>query len=229
MGQYRQNADCPPHHDLNGSNIEFDASFHVNMKGNDASSSRDLDLLRATANGDQEAFRLFVNAYQNMVLRICYGFLRDHEEAEDVAQEVFFKVYTGAAGFRGGSMVSTWLYRIAVNCSLNHLRKLKSRAWLPWARQSADEGELNRIAATLESADARLERQERLRFFREALNRLPVNQKTAFALHGIEGFSYEEIARIMGCSLSAVESRIHRAKLNLKRYLARTLKNDRKL
>ena len=197
------------------------------MKSLEESSARDRELLRATANGDQEAFRLFVEAYQNKVLRICFGFVRDLEEAEDVAQEVFFKVYTGAGGFRGRSTVSTWLYRIAVNCSLNHIRKLKSRAWLPWESRAVETDELDQIAGDQEPADVVLERNERRKMFREALNKLSINQRTAFTLHGIEGFSYEEIARITDCSLSAVESRIHRAKLNLQKYLTRVLKKGK--
>ena len=215
-----------------GSNIRLDASFRLNMTSPEDSSTQDLELLRATASGDQEAFRQFVEAHQNKVLRLCFGFVRDLEEAEDVAQEIFFKVYVSAGSFRGRSTVSTWLYRIAVNCCLNHLRKLKSRAWLPWASQPVDRPDtLEQLPSTHEPADVLLERNERQTMLREALNRIPANQRVAFTLYGVEGFSYEEIARIMDCSLSAVESRIHRAKLNLKKYIERTIrarKKDRK-
>jgi RNA polymerase sigma-70 factor (ECF subfamily) len=197
------------------------------MKSKEDSSARDLELLQATANGDQEAFRIFVDAHKNKVLRICFGFVRDLEEAEDVAQEVFFKVYKGASGFRGQSAVSTWLYRIAVNCSLNHIRKVKSKAWLPWTNPSVGSDEVDQIAGCDEPADVVLERRERRKLLRDALDKLPHNQRTAFTLHGIEGLSYEEIGRIMDCSLSAVESRIHRAKLNLKRHLTRVLKKGK--
>jgi RNA polymerase sigma-70 factor (ECF subfamily) len=197
------------------------------MKGKKDSSARDLELLQATADGDQEAFRIFVDAHKNKVLRICFGFVRNREEAEDVAQEVFFKVYRGASGFRGRSAVSTWLYRIAVNCSLNHIRKAKSKAWLPWMNPSVGADEVDQIAGSDEPADDVLERRERRKLLREALDRLPHNQRTAFTLHGIEGFSYEEISRVMDCSLSAVESRIHRAKLNLKKHLTRALKKGK--
>jgi len=187
--------------------------------------TKDLELLRAAANGDQEAFRHLVEAHQNKVLRICFGFVRDLEEAEDVAQEVFFKVYVSAGSFRGRSRVSTWLYRIAVNCCLNHIRKLKSRAWLPWTSQRFDSPDmLEQLPSEQEPADALLERNERRKMLREALNRLPTNQRVAFTLHGVEGFSYEEIARIMNCSHSAVESRIHRAKLNLRKHVTRAIK-----
>jgi RNA polymerase sigma-70 factor (ECF subfamily) len=180
--------------------------------------------LQATADGDQEAFRIFVDAHKNKVLRICFGFVRNREEAEDIAQEVFFKVYRGASGFRGRSAVSTWLYRITVNCSLNHIRKAKSKAWPAWTNPSVGADELDYIAGSDEPADLALERHERRKLLRDALDKLPHNQRTAFTLHGIEGLSYEEISRIMDCSLSAVESRIHRAKLNLKKHLTRALK-----
>ena len=190
--------------------------------------TKDLELLRASANGDQEAFRHLVEAYQNKVLRICFGFVRDLEEAEDLAQEVFFKVHVSAGSFRGRSAVSTWLYRITVNCCLNHMRKLKSRGWLLWASQSGDSPDrLEQLPSDQEPADALLERYERRKMLREAINRLPANQRVAFTLHGVEGFSYEEIARIMDCSLSAVESRIHRAKLNLRKHITRAVKGKK--
>jgi RNA polymerase sigma-70 factor (ECF subfamily) len=183
--------------------------------------SGDQELLRSIREKDQDAFRTLVERYREKVFRICLSFVKDPEEAEELTQDVFFRVYKSAGGFRGESLVSTWIHRIAVNQSLNRLRKRGSRKWLLFLGG----GELlDQRFGTGESPEALVERRERREALQKALDRLPAGQRIAFTLHNVEAVSYEEIARIMDCSVSAVESKIHRAKLNLQKHLIRLYK-----
>ncbi len=179
----------------------------------------DQELLRRAGEGDHEAFRQLVEKHQEKVFRVCLGFLRNPQDAEDLAQEIFFNVYRNAPKFRGDSEVSTWIYRIAVNSCINRLRKERRLGWLSFVGALTGPGSLERIPNDDDSPESLLERRELQEIFGRALGRLPANQRTAFTLHRIEGLSHEEIAGILGCSVSAVESRVHRAKLNLQKHL----------
>jgi RNA polymerase sigma factor (sigma-70 family) len=197
------------------------------MTGRSDSSIEDIELLRASARRDHEAFRRLVEKHRDRVFRICLGFVKDPDEAEDLTQDVFFQIYRNAGRFRGASAVSTWIHRIAVNHSLNRLRKRRGREWLP------SPGGTNRTSRPLEDVPSRsespeeiAEKRERIELLQKALGRLPEPQRAAFTLHKVRGMSYEEVARIMDCSVSAVESRIHRAKLNLQKHLVRLFKKE---
>ena len=190
------------------------------MTGLNPSSTEDIELLRASARKDHEAFRRLVERHRERVHRICLGFVKDPDEAEDLAQDVFFQVYRKAGGFRGASAVSTWIYRIAVNHSLNRLRKRRGQVWLQFFSGAEHASHrLEDVPSRSDSPEALAEKRERIEILQKALGRLPEPQRVAFTLHKVRGMSYEEVARIMDSSLSAVESRIHRAKLNLQKHL----------
>ena len=180
---------------------------------------RDRELLQRAGEKDHEAFRQLVEKHQEKVFRVCLGFLKNPQDAEDLTQEVFFRIYKNARRFRGDSKVSTWIYRIAVNLCINRLRKESRLRRLISFGALSGPGELERIPGDAGSPESLLERRERQEILNRALGRLPSNQRIAFTLHRIEGLSHEEIAGIMKCSHSAVESRIHRAKLNLQKHL----------
>lgn len=195
---------------------EFSSDPHIQEDG---------ALLRETAEGDHEAFRLLVERYQDKVFRICLGFLLDAHEAEDLSQEVFFQIYRNAGRFRGKSKVSTWIYRIAANRSMNRLRYRRARQWLRFYGSAAPASNpVNQAADRDENPDASLARQERRELIRRALRRLPSNQRLAIVLHSVEGISHQEIAGIQGCTVSAVEARIHRARQNLRVHLVHLVK-----
>ncbi|MFH1572981.1 MAG: sigma-70 family RNA polymerase sigma factor [Acidobacteriota bacterium] len=185
----------------------------------------DWELILASGAGNHEAFRLLVEKYQRKVFQICLGFVREPQDAENLTQDVFFQIYKNAGRFQGKSKVSTWIYRIAANRSLNLLRHRRAREWLQYyGGSSRSPDPVSRVASRRENPDALLERRERQEIVRRALQRLPSRQRVAFILHNVEGISHEEIASIAGCSVSAVESRIHRAKLNLREHLVHLAK-----
>lgn len=184
-------------------------------------------LLRKVAARDHAAFRSLVEQYQSLVLRTCYRILGNQEDAEDVAQEVFLTMYQKAKTIRGESRISTWLYRVAVNQSLNHRRKGKWNRYIDFFTSSKNKSE--RHAMTIKAPeggqpDRQLEKADKARVLQEALDTLPEKQRIALILHKYEGLSHREIARILQASLSSVESLIHRARANLQKKLLPRMK-----
>ena len=174
-------------------------------------------LVKGLQLGDERAFKELVGMYQNMILNTCFGFLNNTEEAEDVAQEVFIQVFKSIESFRGDAKLSTWLYRIAVNRSLNKLRSRKSKFFV--ALDSLFEAEHNiRSSNSITPYDS-LENQERASVLHEAIERLPNNQKTAFVLSKYEGLPNKKISEIMSATLSSVEALLNRAKKNMQKSL----------
>jgi len=190
------------------------------------SSMNDRELIQKIAAKDHGAFKALVDRYQALVINTCYNLLGNRDDAEDVAQEVFFQVYKSAEKFRQEAKLSTWLYRIAVNRSLNFLRYNKRSRWLK-GLTSLLEDERKQVtdvpASDSDRPDVALEKKERNVIVKKAIDSLPEKQRAAFVLHQYEGLSYQEIAGIMQRSLSSVESLIQRAKLNLQRKLVRYL------
>lgn len=177
----------------------------------------ELILVKRLQEGDEKAFAWLVEQYSNMVLRVAYGFLHDYQEAEDLMQEVFVAIYENIVHFRKESNLKTWIYRIAINKSLNQQRKLKWKGWigrledyLLWQSKATENATPQTLLMRKEQADA----------IEQALQKLPPNQRTAFILHKYDDVSHAEIAKIMNLSVPAVESLIHRAKLNLQKLLA---------
>ncbi|MBU4267324.1 MAG: sigma-70 family RNA polymerase sigma factor [Acidobacteria bacterium] len=167
----------------------------------------DRELLEQAAAGDQAAFAMLVRRHQIRVLNLAYRFSRDRQDAEDLAQEVFLKVWRHARSFKGQAAFSTWLYRLAVNTCLNYRQRKKSRPKsLPL---TAD------LESRAEAAAEGLEARQRQDLLGRAMAALPARQKMALILAGFEGKSYEEIAAVMEVSVPAVESLLFRARRNL--------------
>lgn len=182
----------------------------------------DNELIQKIAARDPMAFKTLVDRYQALVINTCYNLLGNRQDAEDVAQEVFIKVYQKAKEFRAESKISTWLYRIAVNLSLNYLRRQKWDYYLDilmFSREKGREAVNVFEAPAADRPDSQLERKERGRILGKALETLPGRQRAVMVLHKIEGLSYQEIAEVLETSLASVESLIHRAKLNLQKRL----------
>lgn len=178
-------------------------------------------LLRELQAGSQDAFRKLFRNYRQRVYNTCLGLLQHSEDAEDVTQEVFIEVFRSSTSFRGDAQLSTWLYRVATNKSLDHLRA-QARG-----KRSGNVVRLDGEAAPQIAAEhafvhpgVALEQKERAKTLFAAIAALPENQRVAFTLSKVEGLSYKEIGEVMEMNLPAIESLIHRAKTNLKKLLA---------
>ena len=176
--------------------------------------------------GDQHAFKQLFDQYQTLVLNTCYGFVHDESDAKDLCQEVFIEVYKSIHRFREDSKISTWLYRIAVNKSLNYIRKNKRQGLSGSVDQLSNKYEDASLSSDTDAADINIENREREQALEMALSSLPKNQKIAFVLHKVEGVPYQEISEIMNVSISSVESLIHRAKKGLQKKLLNYYKKN---
>ena len=177
-------------------------------------------LVELLKNGDELAFRQLVEENQGRIYNTCLGFIRNEEDADDLAQEVFIEVFRSIHTFRKESKLTTWIYRIAVTKSLEFLRskkRIKRFAILKNLFLPDNQTVLN--IPHFEHPGVLAENKERSRILSLAIEKLPENQKTAFTLHKIEGLNHVEISDIMGKSISSVESLMHRARLNLQEFL----------
>jgi RNA polymerase sigma-70 factor (ECF subfamily) len=181
----------------------------------------DAELISRFKNGDKYAFKDLVEKYQNSIINTCYRFLRDQREAEELAQEVFLKVYLSLNSYQPKAKFSTWLFKIAVNLCLNKLRDRKREGVR--RKDFYNNGSLqedSEVPAPKENQpDFSFEQKELKRVIREAIDTLPKNQRTVILLSQYEELSYQEMAKILNCSVSAIESRLFRARENLKKTL----------
>ena len=180
------------------------------------------DLMARIAKGDEDAFKILVNRHQTSVLNLIYRFIGDRTQAKDLAQEVFLRVWQAAKSYEPKAKFTTWIYRITANLCLNELKSARRRRWFPF-HQSSDDQSGNTIEETLSdgasSAEDILLEKERSRQISDALQSLPENQRMALVLKRYDDLSYQEIAKVIGCSVSAVESLLFRAKGTLQKKL----------
>ncbi|TMI80901.1 MAG: RNA polymerase sigma factor [Bacteroidetes bacterium] len=183
-------------------------------------------LIEKLKQGDEAAFKEVVETWQNMVYNTALGILQNAEDAEDVAQEAFVQAYESIKTFKAESKFSTWLYRITISKALDHLRRKKRKKRFAYL-QSLFGADSEAIAEKpdFHHPGVALDNKERAAVLFKAINQLPENQKIAFTLHKMEGLSYREISEVMKTSLSSVESLMHRAKTNLRKWLEKYYEN----
>jgi RNA polymerase sigma-70 factor, ECF subfamily len=181
------------------------------------------ELVERLKNGDEEAFRVLVDTFQPLVLNCCYRIVTDQETARDLTQEVFIEVYRSIPRFRLESKLSTWVYRIAMAKSLDHLKaqRRKKRFGVVKSLFSGESEDVGTVPSDAPNPHQSLELEERRRVLAMAIDSLPDNQRVAFSLSKYDEMSYQEIADTLGTSVSAVESLIFRAKVTLKKKLVR--------
>lgn len=183
---------------------------------------RDAELMLRVKRGDREAFGELVAHYQQPILNLVYRTLGDLTEAEDLAQQAFVQAFRAAQRYRQDARFSTWLYTIARNLCLNELRR-RSRHPAESLDAATAESE-HRVPLQVEDRgqapppDTTL-RKELEQKIAEALQALPPNQRMAVLLCRDEDLSYEDIARVLGCTVSATKSLIHRGRETLKHRL----------
>jgi RNA polymerase sigma-70 factor (ECF subfamily) len=180
--------------------------------GADAAGSRDAEreIVEACRRGDREAFDHVVLRYQRDVYRLCFRYVNDHEDANDLAQDVFLKAWRAIGRFRGDSSVSTWLYRIAVNACLN-FRSSRRPVSLELPEGIPD-------PAPGPAADA--EAEDVARRVRSAVSRLPDRQRATLILKVFHDLKHEEVAAALGTTVGTVKANLFHALGNLRKLMA---------
>ena len=178
------------------------------------------DLIKKLQEGDQMGFTTLMDLYQNMIYNTALGIVQNEADADDITQEVFEQVYISIGSFKGDSKLSTWIYKITISKSLDHIKKKKRKKRFGIVKSLFGDSEVeNYSPVEFNHPGVQLEQKERASELFAALKQLPDKQKIAFILHKVEGQSYQEIAEIMNKSLNAVEALMSRAKANLKTLL----------
>jgi RNA polymerase sigma-70 factor (ECF subfamily) len=163
------------------------------------------DLILRCQKGDEAALREIYERYREKVYRIAYGVVRQREDALEILQDVFVKVFKTINRFEGKSRFYTFLYRMTMNAAIDHLRKVKR---IP-RTVVEEEGGIQLSDEPEKGPDRMLLRKELEEKVKEAMEKLPADQKMAIVLREIEGLSYQEMAESMGCSVGTVMSRLH--------------------
>jgi len=173
-------------------------------------------------------FEKLYQEYRVLVFNVALHYMQNLEDAEEITQDVFVKVYHSLEGFNQKSSYKTWIYRIAINQCLDCIKQKNSqKRFFIFGKKSQNEQEyLN--TATFEHPGILLEQQEDAKILFSVINRLTENQKTAFLLSKLDGLSNPEIAEIMQLSVSSVESLVFRAKASLQSTLAEKFNQCRK-
>lgn len=167
------------------------------------------------------SFTEIYNNHKSLVYSVALHYVQNIEDAEEISQDVFIKVYQSIHDFKEESNIKTWIYRIAINQSLDFLKKKNSKKrFFIFGKKSQNENEILNIS-NFEHPGIILENKEKAQILFNIINTLPENLKTAFILSKIEGLSNPEISKIMELSISAVESLIFRAKKELKNKLSK--------
>jgi len=186
----------------------------------------ELELVRRARRGNMSAYDELMRRYQERIYATIYHMTSNHEDANDLAQETFIKAFQALRSFKGGSSFYTWIYRIAVNKTINFLKQRKHRIQMSLNDLDVNaENDPDLVALISEKTPRRdinlAELQEKLN---EAMQKLSEVHRLAVTLHDIQGVPHEEIARIMDCNIGTVRSRLFYARQQLQAYLSDYLK-----
>ena len=193
-----------------------------NRKERQVEAEQDRELIQQAREGDAAAFRTLVQRHQRRAFAIALGLVRDENDAREVVQEAFLRVYRGLDSFHGGSSFFTWLYRIVTNLSIDLMRKPSRReAELVEHRQLPDESDIP-LLARVDGADPldMVRRSEIADRIQAALHALPPYHRGVILMREVEGMSYEEMAEVMQVSKGTIMSRLFHARQKLQRALA---------
>ncbi|OQX86747.1 hypothetical protein B6D60_05505 [candidate division KSB1 bacterium 4484_87] len=184
----------------------------------------DEQLMLQVKKGSHESFHELVERHKLAVLNMCLRFTRNKEDAEDLAQDVFLRIFQAAPRYQESALFTTYLYRVTLNVCLNHQRRKKILRFFSLNGKPGNGSEKDDRTPAYQIADSNkpdleIEKYETQQFVQKAIDSLPENQKVAVILFRYLNLSYQEIAEILDTTVTAVESRLHRAKLNLKKKL----------
>jgi len=179
----------------------------------------DRALVERAARGDREAFGLLVRRHQDRVFNVAYQVVRNREDALDVAQDAFVKAFASLPSFKGEASFSTWTHRIVVNLAIDCLRRRRRAGPTEYDdRKAASEEGAARLAAPDDPQSA-LETRQIRSILARGIEALPPLHRAVLILREVEGLSYEEIARAVGCSLGTVMSRLFHARRKLQKVM----------
>lgn len=179
--------------------------------------SDDKDIIESFNEGNKDAFNLIVLKYQKRIYWLVRRFVLDHDDADDITQEVFIKLYKSLDDFRGDSALFTYIYKIAVNYSLNHLKKSKSTNSI----KKDFDSEVLKIKSKDLGSDEILDRDINTRLIKEAIRALPKQQRAVFTLRLYEELPYEEIATLLGTSAGGLKANYFHALRKIKFFLTK--------
>lgn len=182
-------------------------------------STSDRNLAVKAAQGDQDAFEQIVLANQNKVYSLCLRLVNNRDDAADLAQEVFLKAWRSLPNFRGNSSLSTWLYRMATNLCIDHLRYCRTRQGLRGPSLDDEESTIPEPGDWSLDPHHKLEKTEISRAIERGLSALPEHYRQIITLREIAGLDYQELAAALDIDLGTVKSRLSRARLALRKIL----------
>lgn len=179
----------------------------------------DEELVEKIKKGDIDAYEEIIKKYENKVCGIIYHMIKNQNDVEDLAQEVFIKVYKNLSKFKGDSSLYTWIYKITVNLCLDEVKKRKNIIYLD-EKLEVEDGELERELPSSDKTQVELYEEKELKEkLHKCIGKLTEKQRVMIVLRDIKGFSYEEISEITSVKLGTVKSQINRARLKLKELL----------
>ena len=190
------------------------------------------EIIKQIQQGNRNSYKILVERYQAMVFRTCLGFLHQKDDADDLTQEIFVQAFQSLSSFKGNSSFSTWIYRIAINASLNKVRQPSKRNLFQrldglFNPEKNNADILSGIVT--DNPENILINEEHRNWVQNALNSLPENQRIAIVLSKYDDLPQKEIAEIMNTTEGAVEALIQRAKSNLREKLSSFSKKNKKI
>lgn len=198
-------------------------SWNTRVKDNRtklASLERDAELMLRVRDGDQTSFGLLLERHRGPVIHFLYRMVQRQAVAEELAQEVFLRVYKSRSTYEPSAKFTTWLFRIATHLGLNWIRDGRTESREQSLDQETSEGTTRQVADRARTVEQELVYRAKLREVRRAIERLPSKQRAAVLMHKYDEMEYSEIANVLSCSESAVKSLLFRAYEQLRSRLA---------
>ncbi len=178
-------------------------------------------LVKGCQKGQLEAFEELIKKYEKKVYSLCYRYSGNYDDANDLAQEAFLKVYNSIDKFKGKSAFSTWLYRVTANVCLDEMRKQKKSPLSLDKPQETEEGEMYfSLPDQKYNPEVIAEKNDLRQLVHKGIGELPKEQRIIIILREMEELSYEEISEVLEISIGTVKSRLNRARKNLKEILS---------
>nr|WP_204618930.1 sigma-70 family RNA polymerase sigma factor [Desulforadius tongensis] len=189
----------------------------------------DQQLIERSKSGDYIAFEELVRRYENKVYNVAYRFVGNHADASDLAQEAFIKIYQALGSFRGDSSFMTWIYHITANVCRDELRRRQKKQTISLDDDFQDKDNLPLIlslSSDKPGPEEEIERMELREQVQQCLNMLSDEHRLILIMREMQQLSYDEIAKVLGCSLGTVKSRLSRARMAFKQKMTTILEHS---